>query len=86
MNKIQEAYKVAKQARTVLIEIGAQRMEVTDDKSGIVWERWIVYGDKSFTSVILFATPLYWDIFVPLLRTNSHTATLDALRNLVNVS
>lgn len=51
-------------------------MEVTEDKCGILWERWLTpNGD----SLILFATPSWYDVFVPLTNGVRHIDVASAI-------
>jgi hypothetical protein len=67
MSKVSEAYKRANPIRDVLIEIG-HCMEVTEDKCGILWERWTLHDGNH---VVLFATPHWFDVFMPVTQDQS---------------
>lgn len=88
LTAVQQAYERCKLARDALIEMDAQCMEATEDKSGWLWERWIVETTPPATtprrivSVVLFSTPHWWDLFTPVTNDQSVTGTLDALRAL----
>lgn len=77
MSKVSDAYQRCKAGRSALVEAGAQSMETTEDKCGIVWERWLL---PNCTSVILYATPHGWDVFAPLTKDNSIDATVEAIK------
>jgi hypothetical protein len=56
-------------------------MEATEDKAGIVWERWLIeVKSRGAVSVILFATPYWWDLFSPITNSTKVDETLAALR------
>lgn len=74
MTKVAQAYERAKPIRDTLFKIG-QCMEVTEDKAGILWERWIV-GKRS---VILFATPHWCDVYRPMTDDMSWNGVIAAL-------
>jgi hypothetical protein len=74
MSKIQEAYARAKTVRDRLHKI-ARCMEVTEDKAGILWERWLV-GE---TQVVLMATPHWVEIFKPVSNAPEWDDTFAAL-------
>ena len=81
------AYVRCEAAHKALREIDARCMETTEDKCGIVWERWIISTPPtvvqgSHVSLILFATPSWWDIFVPLTKDGSIDGTVAALKEL----
>lgn len=65
LSKIAQAYERCKLARKALHKY-ATCMEVTEDKCGIVWERWSIETADGFRSLILFATPVWYDVFSPL--------------------
>lgn len=74
-SKVSQAYDFAAPVRKVLHEIG-KCMEVTEDKRGIVWERWIV-GRQS---VVVFASPMYCEVFTPATNDMTWAAVIDELR------
>jgi hypothetical protein len=78
LSPVAQAYERGDSARKTLSALDARCMEVTEDKAGILWERWIV----GRSNVILFATPHGWDLFASIAPTTETTATLDALRAL----
>jgi hypothetical protein len=83
LSPVAEAYERCKEARNALHALdNARCMEVTEDKAGILWERWVLLYPNSHAGVILYATPHGWDLYVPLTRDQDINATLDALRAL----
>lgn len=86
LSPVQEAYICCKPARDVLVSMDARCMEATEDKAGILWERWIVETTPPLTSpgrhvqVILFATPDWWEVFTPVTEDRSIEGTLKSLR------
>lgn len=88
LSKVAEAYDRSRIARQALREMDARSMEVTEDKCGIVWERFIVHSDNGAvtpvkaTNVILFATPEWWEVFVPLTEDPTNDGTIAALKAL----
>lgn len=60
--RLTKAYERSDALRQLLLEVGGVCREVTEDKAGILWERWVL---PSGTSAILFATPSWWDVFLP---------------------
>lgn len=46
LSKVAQAYERSRPAREALRAIDAVCMEVTEDKAGIVWERWYVQTSK----------------------------------------
>lgn len=77
MSKVSDAYNRCKAGRNALAEAGARSMETTEDKCGIVWERWLL---PNCTSVVLYATPFGWNVFSPLTDDNSTDATVAAIK------
>jgi hypothetical protein len=75
--KVADAYERAKLIRDVLIRLG-RCMEVTEDKCGILWERWLV----GQTSVILFSTPSWTEVFKPVTDDMTWEGTIRALEPL----
>lgn len=59
---VAQAYQRCEAGRRALLEC-AQPMECTEDKCGIVWERFVTPRGES---LILFATPSWWDVYAPL--------------------
>lgn len=76
-SKVAEAYTRCEPARKAIAEAHCRCMEVTEDKCGILWERWITPHGKS---MILFATPHYWDVFAPLSDDATIAGMIDAIR------
>ena len=74
--EVTKAYERCKDGRSALAKLDARCMECTEDKAGIVWERWLLPNGRS---AILFATPHWWDVFVPVSPENSVSATVAAL-------
>lgn len=75
-SKVQQAYAKCKPARDALCKVGGRLMECAEDKAGIVWERWYVQTSgpleiqQEVINVIVFATPTWWDVFIPAVRSN----------------
>lgn len=80
VTNVSKAYECSKVARYALIEAGARSMECTEDKAGIVWERFII--GPNGTSAILYATPDWWDVFVPLTVDMTIGGTIAAIKAL----
>jgi hypothetical protein len=86
--KLQEAYAKCKPARDALHEADAVLMECTEDKAGIVWERWYIQTSdplcqqQEVINVVVFATPTWWDVFVPIVRSQQTADTLAAIKAL----
>lgn len=83
LSKVAEAYERCHEGRDQLIESGYRCMEVTEDKCGILWERWIT---PNGISVILFATPHSWDIFSPLSHSPRNDITFNEIKRLATVT
>lgn len=83
LSKVAQAYERSKIGRNALIAAGARSMEVTEDKCGIVWERFIV--GPNGTSVVLFATPSWWEVFSPLTTDATNDGTIAAINALAGV-
>jgi hypothetical protein len=62
MKPIHEAYSRCEAMRRVLNDMQARCMEVTEDRCGILWERWVLPNGKN---AVLWATPHGWDVFLP---------------------
>ncbi len=77
MSKVREAYARCKPGRDALVESNARAMECTEDKSGMVWERWLL---PNGTSAVLVATPVWWNVFIPATDENSIDATVAAIK------
>lgn len=86
LSAVQEAYERAKTAREHLRSLGARCMEATEDKAGILWERWCVVGEKSCRNVYLYATPHGWDLSLTADVTNDTEKTLAAVTAHVQVA
>lgn len=86
--KVAEAYARIKPAHDALREMDAVCMEVTEDKAGIVWERWYVQVSKPtevqqrVVNLIVFATPHWWDVFAPVSPSGEISATVAAIKAL----
>ena len=82
-SKIAQAYERCKPARDALREIDARCMESTEDKTGILWERYVVFiSDDKHINVTLLSTPDWWDVFTPItndMRTDGTVAAIKAL-------
>lgn len=87
LSPVAQAYERCKVARLALREIDARCMEVTENKAGILWERWIIdttaaTGKPGHVSVILMATPHWWDVYAPVTRDRDINATIAAIKAL----
>lgn len=89
LSKVQEAYAKSEPARKVLRELDARCMEVIEDKCGIVCERYVLQLSPPtavtgrFVNLVIYATPLWWDVFSPVENSPDTEATLAAIRALV---
>lgn len=87
-SKVSEAYSRSKIAREALFDMSARSMECTEDKAGIVWERFLLQtnhptsASPELVSVVLVATPHWWDVFVPLTRLQENTEVVAAIKAL----
>lgn len=87
--KVMQAYERCRLGREALRSIDAVLMESTEDKAGIVWQRWYVQTSPALAvqqktvNVIVFATPVWWDVFVPIVDSQETQATLDTIKALV---
>jgi hypothetical protein len=61
INKVTQAYDRCAAVREALSDNG-KCVEITEDKAGILWERYVLHNGRS---AILFATPSWYDVFVP---------------------
>ena len=77
MKPIHAAYTRCELARRALSDMQACCVEVTEDKAGILWERWLLPSGKS---AVLFSTPSWWDVFLPACDENNVDATIEAVR------
>jgi len=75
MSKISDAYTKCQPIRDALANNG-RCIEVTEDKAGILWERWILHNG---TSVVLFATPHWYDVFSPITTSSRISDTVEAI-------
>jgi len=75
VSPVAQAYASSKPGREALFEIG-RAMECTEDKCGIVWERFVVGGE----SLILVATPHWWDVYAPLTSDGEIAAVVAAIK------
>ena len=83
LSLVAEAYERCKEVRNVMYELNGRQMECTEDKAGIVWERFLMpWGE----SVILVATPHWWDLFAPVSPSANAEDTFRALRKRKNVA
>lgn len=74
---LEEAQAGIRPAVEKVIALGGRCMEQTCDRAGIVWERWLL---PNGSSVILFGTPHWRDVFVSVApRASLWTQTLEAL-------
>jgi hypothetical protein len=81
LSKVAQAYERCKPARDALHSVG-RCMETTEDKCGIVWERWVIVRDSDCVSVLLYATADGWDVFAPLSRDATIDGTVAAIKAL----
>lgn len=73
---VRSAYERCKVLREGLRKLGGC-MEATEDKYGIVWERWLLNNGRN---AILFSTPHWCDIFVSVAPDDgTYDGTLAAL-------
>lgn len=77
--KIMDAYAFAKPVRDVLHE-QCRCMEVTEDKAGIVWERWLT---PAGVSLVFFGTPTWCDVFAPFSHEMGSAKWLEELRLMI---
>ena len=75
---IHDAYARCEIMRRTLNDMNARCVEVTEDLCGILWERWILV--PSGQSLILWATPHAWDVFLPAHNGNDTDATIAAVK------
>lgn len=80
MKPIHEAYARCETMRRALSDMQARCMEVTEDRYGILWERWLLPNGKS---AVLWATPHGWDIFLPA---NDGNSTDEAIKAVVRAA
>lgn len=78
MKPIHEAYTRCEAMRRAFSDMNARCMEVTEDRYGILWERWLLPNGKS---AVLWATPHGWDVFLPATNDNSTSASIEAVRS-----
>lgn len=78
MTKVAQAYERSKVAREALFDANCRAMECTEDKCGIVWERFVT---PAGVSLILFATPSWWDVYAPLSPSNLTDETVAAIKS-----
>jgi hypothetical protein len=74
-SKVAEAYAHAKTVRDHLHRIG-RCMEVTEDKAGILWERWLIGQGRQ---VVLMSTPHWAEVFAPVDKGEAWAETIKAL-------
>jgi hypothetical protein len=81
LTPVQAAAARADVGMKMLREFGFERMEVTQDKAGIEWQRWVKIfpptdlGSGGFCELILWATPDGWNVYEPVTYENSVEAT-----------
>lgn len=74
--QVRLAYERCETLRRALNKVGGC-MEVTEDKAGIVWERYLLNNGRN---AILFSTPHWCDIFVSVAPVDgSYDGTIAAL-------
>lgn len=85
---ITEAYIRCEVARNFLRDLPARCMEATEDKAGILWERWVVVKDgpdrNTCMNLYLYATPHGWDISLTASADNDTDATFAAIRAVIS--
>lgn len=62
LSQVAQAHQRSKHAREFLLS-NCRPMECTEDKSGIVWERFVTPAGES---LVLVATPHWWDVYAPV--------------------
>lgn len=77
LSPVAQAYERSKIGRRALFDADCRAMECTEDKAGIVWERFITPQGRS---IILFATPSWWDVFEPVTDEATNDATVAAIK------
>jgi len=88
LTPVAQAYQRSKVVRDALVHMGAKCMEVTEDKCGIVWERWVITTSDPASmhghhmSLIVFATPSWWDVFRPVSAASDVEQTIKQLKRL----
>ena len=85
LSKVAQAYERCKEARKALMDLDTRVMETTEDKCGIVWERHLLARGPmgaDAISVILMATPSWWDIYCPVSVSTKTADTIEALKAL----
>jgi len=82
LSKVAEAYQRCKIARDTLHALpNSKLMETVEDKQfGIVMERWILLFSNKHKTVMLYATPDWWDVYSPLTDDASNDATVEAIK------
>jgi hypothetical protein len=75
---IHAAYERSEVIRSGLTAMGARCIEVTEDKCGILWERWVL---RNGNHAVLWSTPDAWEVFLPVASGNSVAETVSALIN-----
>jgi len=86
LSPVARAYQRSEEVRKALRSLDSRPMELTEDKSGIVWERWTVSVGPmgaDFISVILVATPDWWDLYHPISKSRYTAEVISALKALV---
>jgi hypothetical protein len=81
LSTVAQAYERCRPMRRALAELGARPIERTEDPAGIVWERFVLPNEDG-TSVVLLATPHWWDLYTPVHIGNDALATVNAARAL----
>lgn len=82
-SQVTAAYERSQAGRDALSEAGARCMESTEDKAGMVWERWLM---PDGTSAVLVATPMWWNVFTPITPDPTVDATVAAIRAAAGVT
>jgi len=82
LSPVAEAYERSNAGRQALFGSGCRPMECTEDKAGIVWERFVTQAGES---LILVATPHWWDVYKSVEpELGITTATVDEIRALAS--
>ena len=81
LSNVAEAYQRCKAVRDTLHNLPNSRlMESVEDKAGIICERWILMFSNTHKTLILYATPDWWDVYAPLTTDMHNDATIEAIK------
>jgi hypothetical protein len=81
LTKIQECYQRSQTLRSNLGKLGRCMEVVEDKKYGVLFERWVI----GRTSVVLFSTPSWTEVFRPVTDDMTWDGTFAALEALAKV-